>query len=424
MVNGKEPEIELPTYTATKGEEAVPQPALILLTEANAETGHTWHNLPVYSNDGTKIIYTVKETGMWYQPESGDQIEISGWDDAFTTGLATESEDEPGVFTIDNTLKTTEIQVTKVWTKNHVAREDKTEITYKLYQSGEEEEELDLSSNTSGYTLTADHGTATANKVLYIGGSGWQTITISGLPKYKVTVDTTKTPATAVYERVNYYVTEVAGEDMTYTTVTYKKTEGETTGDEVNRSADAATNDGRITIYNRDTDLTLKVLKVDTTDNEIKLKDAVFQLQKQKEDGTYAVYTSDLFSDSQYATEEDVTLTIVDEEVGISFRMLTDGNYKLIETKAPDGYIRAQTPELEFTVTDGVITPDIAADGFVIDYLPVSQENDTPTVTIGNTPGVELPSTGGNGTLIYTVAGMALIVLAGVLLVSRRRRKE
>jgi len=43
--------------------------------------------------------------------------------------------------------------------------------------------------------------------------------------------------------------------------------------------------------------------------------------------------------------------------------------------------------------------------------------------TIKNKAGVELPATGGSGTLIYTIAGMALIVLAGVLLVSRRKRK-
>ena len=46
------------------------------------------------------------------------------------------------------------------------------------------------------------------------------------------------------------------------------------------------------------------------------------------------------------------------------------------------------------------------------------------TVTIRNeyTAGVELPATGGPGTLIYTVAGLMLITLAGVLLVARKRK--
>ena len=45
------------------------------------------------------------------------------------------------------------------------------------------------------------------------------------------------------------------------------------------------------------------------------------------------------------------------------------------------------------------------------------------TLKNGNTPGTQLPSTGGSGTMIYTIVGAFLIALAGVLLVSRRKRK-
>ena len=38
------------------------------------------------------------------------------------------------------------------------------------------------------------------------------------------------------------------------------------------------------------------------------------------------------------------------------------------------------------------------------------------------TAGVELPSTGGSGTLVYTIAGLALVTLAGALLISRKRK--
>ena len=61
--------------------------------------------------------------------------------------------------------------------------------------------------------------------------------------------------------------------------------------------------------------------------------------------------------------------TITDKDNGISFRMLTDGDYKLIETSAPAGYLIAQNPEIMFTVTNGVIDPDITEDGsFVVGY--------------------------------------------------------
>ncbi len=45
------------------------------------------------------------------------------------------------------------------------------------------------------------------------------------------------------------------------------------------------------------------------------------------------------------------------------------------------------------------------------------------TLKIGNTPGTQFSSTGGSGTLIYTIVGTFLIAVAGVLLVSRRKRK-
>ena len=52
--------------------------------------------------------------------------------------------------------------------------------------------------------------------------------------------------------------------------------------------------------------------------------------------------------------------------------------------------------------------------------------SDDATITIINTetPGVELPATGGRGTLVFTVSGLALMMLAGVLMISRRRRND
>ena len=40
---------------------------------------------------------------------------------------------------------------------------------------------------------------------------------------------------------------------------------------------------------------------------------------------------------------------------------------------------------------------------------------------IGNTKGVELPSTGGIGTTIFYVVGAILVIGAGVVLITRRR---
>ena len=79
------------------------------------------------------------------------------------------------------------------------------------------------------------------------------------------------------------------------------------------------------------------------------------------------------------------------------------------------GYIWSSTVSVnDGQATDGVVFGTATVDADKINYV---------TITNTYVAGVELPATGGSGTLIYTVAGMALIVLASVLLVSRRKRK-
>ena len=49
---------------------------------------------------------------------------------------------------------------------------------------------------------------------------------------------------------------------------------------------------------------------------------------------------------------------------------------------------------------------------------------DGKTVTIYNTAGIELPETGGMGTLMTTMSGMALMLIAlGYLILVKRREK-
>ena len=57
----------------------------------------------------------------------------------------------------------------------------------------------------------------------------------------------------------------------------------------------------------------------------------------------------------------------------------------------------------------------------IIRYNAKTDDNDSEFL-VGNTPGVVLPSTGGNGTLLYTLAGLALILLAGGLLAVGKRK--
>ena len=81
---------------------------------------------------------------------------------------------------------------------------------------------------------------------------------------------------------------------------------------------------------------------------------------------------------------------------------LDAGTYTLTETKAPDGYVKSDTP---LTI---VIPKDADGENVV-------------SVSFANS---QIPHTGGTGTLMFTIGGAAIIATAGVLLlVSRKKRK-
>ena len=100
---------------------------------------------------------------------------------------------------------------------------------------------------------------------------------------------------------------------------------------------------------------------------------------------------------------------------------LPGGDYKLKETKAPTGYI-IKNAEITFTVT--------IDDRRV--YISNVNPEDAAKVTgtnkdilwVVNTPGQTLPSTGGTGTMKYTVAGAILILTALCFGCALRRRER
>jgi len=100
------------------------------------------------------------------------------------------------------------------------------------------------------------------------------------------------------------------------------------------------------------------------------------------------------------------------------------GEYRLVETKAPAGYIPAEHAIKIFVSIDGISAMQ-ETDYSVVNYKGddnwvAGQDEKTAQIRIWNNPGVELPSTGGPGTWPFAIVG-AILVAAAALLLARRK---
>lgn len=110
-------------------------------------------------------------------------------------------------------------------------------------------------------------------------------------------------------------------------------------------------------------------------------------------------------------------------DVGTGFNLklngLAAGDYWIVETDAPEGYNGVTAP-IKVTVT-------ASADNDVNNWT-ISKNDNAETdkvIDIENSTGSMLPGTGGMGTILFTVIGVALVIaVAGSFVVSRRRKAE
>lgn len=142
----------------------------------------------------------------------------------------------------------------------------------------------------------------------------------------------------------------------------------------------------------------------------------------------------------QYVLDDTKTTTELklDANAALSVKGLGEGQYTLVETQAPDGYIR--TSNIHITVAangttkyqldttntkatvDGIGTPAGFAVGITQAANADSTTLSTVNLTVNNRKGFELPKTGGEGTWAFTIGGIALIALAGAMI--RHSKKQ
>lgn len=148
-----------------------------------------------------------------------------------------------------------------------------------------------------------------------------------------------------------------------------------------------------------------------------------------KFNGSNGVYTYDSKGNGT------VTNLVVAADGTLSIKGLDEGTYTLKETHAPNGYVLPNgeiTIEIADAEPDGIIDGQgstiVTANGSAELYGDVSINGNIVSFNVQNTSsedaGFQLPTTGGMGTMIFTIAG--ILIMAGaitmVVVISRKKR--
>lgn len=168
----------------------------------------------------------------------------------------------------------------------------------------------------------------------------------------------------------------------------------------------------------------LQIRKFARGDEQNFLDGATFRLYTSEEDakgdknpigvkGTDGNYTVDKTSQSF-----DMVSVKTEVATGMNLKLngLAAGTYWLVETKAPQGYNGITAP-IKITITK---SGDAEVDNWKISKDDV--DVDDKIIDIENSTGTILPGTGGMGTILFMVVGIALVlIIAASFVISRRK---
>ncbi len=144
------------------------------------------------------------------------------------------------------------------------------------------------------------------------------------------------------------------------------------------------------------------------------LSGAAFTLQRKQADGSY----------------KDVKTTTAGDATSFSFKHLDDGVYRLIESTAPEGYNKID--DIDFVVT---ADHDIESSDPQLTQLngnvqsgaitfATNVDQGSLTTDVENRKGSTLPSTGGMGTTVLYVGGVAIAIASAAGVMALRRGKK